>query len=233
MVALYAALMVFLSSLALFVLLPDESLSGETGGIIFHYMAYVDSPMSRYIAMLTLPLSIVLSHVLNPLYLNISPLLTYFHKWSILHKISNILHPKDAVDDLLDKAAKSREFEKLALHALRNKMALHITLDTGKVYVGLVRDTLDPTQPREHIRIMPLFSGYRDSATQEVHFVTSYIEAIKGLSGNSNAAYVLATKPYDFEMVLSADRIVSAHIFDPDVYQALAQQNSNQPVAKR
>jgi hypothetical protein len=58
-----------------------------------------------------------------------------------------------------------------------------LTLRDGKVYVGYI-EQLPPVRARkfEYIRILPLWSGYRDQATKEVFKTTDYTKAVLDLS---------------------------------------------------
>ena len=137
---------------------------------------------------------------------------------------------------LLKKVVDGRELEKLVLYAAETKLLLQITLDTGKVYVGWVLTTIDPTKEREYLRVMPLMSGYRTSDTHGVEFTVIYTDVVRlrrktetpraGLNGFEVNPELSGLKPVDFEIVLPSARIVSAHRHDARVYRKLSGKQS-------
>lgn len=50
------------------------------------------------------------------------------------------------------------------------------TMKSGKVYVGTVSNSVDPTLPDRYLRILPVLSGYRDPQNKKVTFTTEYTE---------------------------------------------------------
>lgn len=162
------------------------------------YAEFVEWPMSGYIALSTLPLSWATAKVLNLRY-----------------------RREEARRDLLIHIVRNRDLEKLIVYALHSKKPLLVTLDTGKVYAGLVYWAPDPAAPREYLRIMPVRSGHRDSNTQVVRFTTDYRKIVDGIrEGRPSDFMHLGLN--DFEVVVPANRIVSAHVYDPKVHQYMA-----------
>ena len=199
-VTLYAVLMAFAVSLLAFTINPPPSPSEVTViDKVFdfpgRYMGFIEGPANRVIALLTLPFAFVLSHLLNSIY-----------RWKKLH------------DRLLARVVKSRDFEKLVLYALNSKKRLLITLDTGEVYLGHVLRALDPTEPREHLRILPVAGGYKDPETHEIPFTTDYREAVNKAVKEVRKHGFLPLMPDDFEVIFPSDRIVSSRIFDVHSY---------------
>ena len=230
-IALYAILMVLLTSLPMFIVHLASMLTAPEGvsdGISHHllgrYMRFIETEMGS-ISMATLPVSVVLSHLLNIVYLNTQWIFARLRNSRAMMRLSGLLYPKKAINMLLEKIFEHRDFEKLVLYALTAEKPLLITLDTGKVYVGLVPWALDPTESREYLKIIPLQSGYRDPDTKKVHFTISYKEMVRDVRSNAGVPNFSSLKSEDFEMIIPSDRIVSAHVFDPDVYQELSQQD--------
>ena len=162
------------------------------------YSEFLASPLSYGVAPLTLLLAIVSSHCLNAL-LQLRP---------------------GAKNRVLINAVSNRDFEKLVLYAQKNEKPLLLTLETGEVYVGLVVYTPEPTLPREYLRIAPVFSGYRERETQRVVLSINYDTVIKKLADPDDDE-LSHLKKEDFEAVIPAERIVSAHIFDHAVRRLL------------
>ena len=134
---------------------------------------------------------------------------------------------------LLRKVVAKRDLERLVLRATETRHLLQITLDTGKVYVGWVFAMPDPAKDREYLRIMPLMSGHRTSDTHDVLFTIKYTDVVRPLAKSEtsdagldsfevNPSFSDDLVPLDFEIVLPAARIVSAHIHDTGVYQRLS-----------
>jgi hypothetical protein len=82
---------------------------------------------------------------------------------------------------------------------------LMLTMEDGKVYVGKVISLGEPTESEgmdQEIKITPFISGYRTKERLKVTFTTKYDEIED-----------------DISLVLRQDKIISATIFDVDVYQ--------------
>ena len=156
------------------------------------YLAFAAIPMSYWIAPLAFASGIAGSHILD----------------GILLRIPN------AERRILSKAVASRDFESLVLYALENGKPILLTLETGIVYIGLVRQAPDPSKPREHLRILLMFSGYRDRDTQRAELGADYTEVVRELF-EPNGDEKSRLKAKDFEVVIPAARIVSAQIFAP------------------
>jgi hypothetical protein len=115
----------------------------------------------------------------------------------------------------LDRALKNNDLERLMMRSALKGMPILLTLDNGKVYVGFSIRLPNPELERADVRILPLLSGYRDSATHDLNLTTNYdfvykLEQIPQLSH-------LATG--DFEVVIPVDRICSSHLFDLVAYE--------------
>ena len=158
------------------------------------YMEFLASPLSYGIAPFTLLLAIVGSHGLNGLL-------------RLLPGVQN---------RILRHAVSGRDFENLMLHAHQRLKPLLLTLENGEVYVGLVSQALNPAKPREHLRVIPVFSGYKDQNTMEVVLTTDYDAMVRRI-GADDALSQHALE--EFELVVPADRIVSASVFDRALYQ--------------
>lgn len=111
-------------------------------------------------------------------------------------------------------AIQDDEFEALLHHALARAMPVALTMENGKVYVGFVRKTFKPKVARKNFRILPLMSGYRDSAGK-INFTTFYDKAYEQVRQSSRPAKLYLE---DFEMVFPTERVQSAGLFDVQTY---------------
>jgi len=59
-------------------------------------------------------------------------------------------------------------------------------------------------------------SGYRDKATHELTFNTDYTRVYQELMGEDESRLVRGVE--DFEIVIPVAEVLSANLFDPDVY---------------
>lgn len=99
------------------------------------------------------------------------------------------------------------ELEILLWEALHGAEPIEVTLETGKVYIGLPVDTTYPREPRRYVRILPYVSGFRDSR-QEFHLTVQYLDLLETAEGRESR---------EVELVIPVDRIVSARMFDLDL----------------
>jgi hypothetical protein len=108
--------------------------------------------------------------------------------------------------------------ERLLLRSAREKRSLALTLRTGKIYVGsTLRLPADLATERKSITILPLVSGYRDRDTQALVFTTDYSGVHERLADARGA--VDGTSADEFELVIPVAEVVSANLFDWDVYR--------------
>ncbi len=99
----------------------------------------------------------------------------------------------------------------------RNKM-MEITLKNRKVYVGLPISSPGPRLSTDQfIRILPFMSGYRDEESLESHFNT-YYEWVSEPGDDRYLKNVLDLDTGDFAVTIARKEIVSARIFDEEVY---------------
>lgn len=105
--------------------------------------------------------------------------------------------------------------EKLFFNAFFEKKATCFTLESRKVYVGMILNMGEPTESQgmdQEILIMPIMSGYRDGKTLNVEFDTYYENTEKLL-----------------ELVIRQDQILSATEFDFDAYEDFILADEDEP----
>lgn len=109
------------------------------------------------------------------------------------------------------------DLEMLLLRSLRKTEQLSISLASGKVYVGFVTSAVDASFDRKHMKLLPTVSGYRDPATRELMVTHEYAEVYQQLMKDESADLVAHAD--DFQLVIPISEIVTASLFDPDVYE--------------
>lgn len=110
----------------------------------------------------------------------------------------------------------SDHLEILLSRACRETKAVSVTLKSRKVYIGLVTRTHDPLFDRKYIQLLPMKSGFRDSATLALMLTVDYTAAYaKIIQAETN---VLAAGVQDFEIVIPVSEIQSVNLFDATTY---------------
>lgn len=107
------------------------------------------------------------------------------------------------------------DFDALYLRAQLQFKPLAISLDTGKVYVGMPVLSQEPNDQNSHVTILPIYSGYRQEKTLKFVIATRYdmvVELVE--AGVERQEYI-----EDFFMTIPRDRIVSAHVFNHRLYK--------------
>lgn len=92
-------------------------------------------------------------------------------------------------------------------------LPLHISLRSGKSYIGYVIETQFIWQNDSDIALVPIASGYRDKDTQKLVITTNYssiIEEVLVKVGDRDIS--------DFRIVIPMSEIISARYFDQEIY---------------
>lgn len=119
-------------------------------------------------------------------------------------------------------AWQKNDLELICAYALSEFKPIAITLDTQKVYVGMVSDTIEPSDTESYLSILPLYSGYREKETHLFKLNHKYTSLINGLIRqdadviNSSLDYVIA---------IPLEKIVTLHIFNDNLYQEVSGQS--------
>ncbi|MEC8810413.1 MAG: hypothetical protein VXY23_03775 [Pseudomonadota bacterium] len=117
----------------------------------------------------------------------------------------------------LRRAANKNDLSRLFLYCMDNTKLVTITLETRKIYIGLVQRSDEPIDIN-HISILPLFSGYREKTNQALKITNDYGPVFYKLLDDSKDQVLT---PMDFSVVVPVSRIVSAHIYDPVIYATM------------
>lgn len=106
--------------------------------------------------------------------------------------------------------------EALFLRAYTESKPILISLKGGKVYVCRPLEGTHPTVDHAHIPVIPLRSGVRNKDTQQIEFKTDYEAIYDRLHRSGQDALV-----DDFELILPMSEILSATLFDLELYRTL------------
>lgn len=117
----------------------------------------------------------------------------------------------------LKRAIRDNDFERLIHTTARRGMPLSVTMENQKAYVGFVVKTIDPTQARKMLGILPLMSGYRRNDGR-LKFTTYYTDIYGKIEAGSQKRLAHLSVD-DFEIVLPVDKIQSANMFDIVAYE--------------
>jgi len=116
------------------------------------------------------------------------------------------------------------DFIKLLIqHAVDNFLQVELSLRSGKSYVGFVIEFMlvieNPLvrKNEDDIVLIPTLSGYRKEETGELEFTTHYSKIILEKLDKKNIS--------DFRIGIPMSEIVSARLFDQDVYKRFQSQN--------
>lgn len=108
------------------------------------------------------------------------------------------------------------DLSKTILTSMIEEKPLQITLDNRKAYVGYVLDTVEPLGDVSYLTILPMMSGYRDSETLELALSNDYFASAEDFEKAGKSS------PEDFGIVIPRSKIVSCHIFNPDLHNTIS-----------
>ncbi|MEM6641764.1 MAG: hypothetical protein AAF616_02195 [Bacteroidota bacterium] len=107
--------------------------------------------------------------------------------------------------------------EKLFLKSVEEKWAVEITLKSNKVYVGRVLKIARPHE-KNHIRLLPLMSGYRNTSDMTLHFTTYYSKIYRHFEGKEASAL-------NMDLIIERSNVISANRFDFEIYRLFGNQS--------
>lgn len=109
--------------------------------------------------------------------------------------------------------------ELILLRALEGAKLVSITLKSRKVYIGFIsQNFFNPWAGVKSIKVIPVYSGYRDETDFHIVFTTSYDTVIKYTVEDEDIELDIN----DFQMGIPISEIVTVNIFDPRVYEQFA-----------
>lgn len=106
---------------------------------------------------------------------------------------------------------------------MERDLLIELSLRSGKSYIGFAEESGITAPNRESdVAIIPLASGYRDEKTRELELTTDYASVIeKARSGDLSHL-----EEQDLRVVFPKGEIVSARLFDIEVYRELSKQRT-------
>jgi len=131
----------------------------------------------------------------------------------IATEIANLfIDRKKAIRRSLKKSG--NELELLMSSSFFDAHLLQFTMDSGKVYIGWVKELPKPFTTN-YIRITPAFSGYRNEQ-KELVFTTQYLTVYASYIADGS---VTDSSELKTDLVLKVDKVNSASFFDMDMYK--------------
>ena len=115
--------------------------------------------------------------------------------------------------------------ELLISESIEREEFVEISLRSGKSYIGVALVSGIASHGESDIALIPVASGYRKEDTHELEITTNYAPVLWEFlekHGSSGLVYE------DFRVVIPMSEIVSARIFDPDVYELFQQEGSSE-----
>lgn len=140
-------------------------------------------------------------------------------------EIANLfVNRKNAIKQSLKKAG--NELELLMSSSFFDAPLLQFTMDSGKVYIGWVKEIPKPFTTN-YIRITPALSGYRNEK-KELVFTTQYLSVYASYitDGSVSDQSELMT-----DLVLKVDKINTASFFDMEMYKRFNPEEEENPTA--
>ena len=111
--------------------------------------------------------------------------------------------------------------ELLINESFSQSLPIHLSLRSGKSYIGYVIESHFNLLNDSDISLFPVASGYRDKDTQKLVITTNYSSIIEEFSVESWERDL-----YDFRIVIPMSEIVSARYFDRKVYDRFQEYES-------
>ncbi|OYD41157.1 hypothetical protein [Sphingobacterium cellulitidis] len=118
----------------------------------------------------------------------------------------------------INKAIKliGNEFELMASKSFNEKRLVLLTLKNDKFYIGWVKELPIPSYSN-YLRIIPLFSGYRDDE-KKLEFTSHYFKAYEKLIHDENK---LEDTHLNIDVVMPISEVITISFYDQDIYDAL------------
>lgn len=119
-------------------------------------------------------------------------------------------------------ARETGDFIELLLgDAIEGKWYVEISLSSGKSYVGLpVRTVYLSTSGDADVELVPLFSGHRTRNSRELKLTRYYQDDLQKMIERQDSSVKKLTED-DFRVVVPRREIVSARLFDPEIFEKL------------
>lgn len=120
----------------------------------------------------------------------------------------------DSKEKALLKAWEQDDLENIIAHSVLKKMPFSVTLETKKVYVGFVARTIEPSDDKSHLSLIPIYSGFRRESDLGLELTHRYDSILKYLASKDPTRNHI-----EYTIVIPIERIVSANIFNEELYK--------------
>lgn len=115
--------------------------------------------------------------------------------------------------------------ELILLRALEDAKLVSITLKSRKVYIGFIsQNFFNPWAGVKSIKVIPVYSGYRDDKDFHIEFTTSYDPVIRYTVESAEIDLDIN----DFQMGIPISEIVTVNIFDPKVHEKFSKPDGSE-----
>jgi hypothetical protein len=111
------------------------------------------------------------------------------------------------------------DLEMLLLETMDREVSVLVTLSSAKVYIGRVTRSVDPSQERRYVSLLPMLSGYRNSEDQEFIPTNDYLSLYEDVISGRVAGLNVGAD--EFQVVIPVSEIVSVSPFAPVIYDEL------------
>ena len=107
--------------------------------------------------------------------------------------------------------------ELLLDESVERQVHVELSLRSGKSYIGLALKTGLGVNSESDVAIIPMLSGYRSHDTHELKITTDYTPVILNFLKHGDPGFGLAYE--DFRVIVPLAEVVSARLFDEDLYR--------------
>lgn len=121
------------------------------------------------------------------------------------------------------------ELDLLVHDVWKHKKLLQVTLKSRKVYIGQCLQGAKPHEETPYLKLLPFFSGHRDSERLNLCLDRDYISAYAKLAHSSNTYRALGVSAYlsegggeRFAILIPVPEILSASRFERSFYEELS-----------
>lgn len=106
------------------------------------------------------------------------------------------------------------DLEKMLKFSAEERELILVTLSNDKVYVGICARVPVPDRTT-YFRIIPFFSGYRDSGTKDVVFTTDYLDVYGDYIKEGKA---ISIEDLQMEVLIKTEELITCSRFNIETY---------------